>query len=39
MENWGKQGRDAVEHERRKSFFNDKSYEIDSQSLKKKMFN
>ena len=39
VKNWNKQNRDIVEHERRKIFFNNKSYEIDLQSLKKKMFN
>ena len=39
VKNWNKQNYDVVEHEHHKSFFNDKSYEIDSQFLKKKMFN
>ena len=36
VKNWNKQNRDVVEHKRRKNFFNDKSYKIDSQFLKKK---
>ena len=30
VRNWNKQNCDVVEHERRKSFFNNKSFEIDS---------
>ena len=39
VENWNKQNYNIFKHERRKSFFNDKSCEIDLQFLKKKKFN
>ena len=39
VKNWNKQICDAVEHERCKKFFNDKSCKIDSKFLKKKIFN
>ena len=39
MKNWNKQNHNSIEHKCRKNFFHDKSYEIDLQFLKKKLFN
>ena len=39
VKNKNKQNCDIIEHEHRKNFFNNKSYQIDSQFLKKKMSN